>query len=165
MNIYLLRHGDSVDVGAPGITADIERTLTDGGKEQMARIATGMKRLGIEIELMVSSTAVRALQTAETVAEAIGSPPLKESAIFYEGDSREIHASLGDYPEVESLMIVGHAPTLSELGSILISGNADLDIKLGKAGLILVEISSLVDSGGGQLKWVLPAEVMGALGE
>lgn len=164
MDLYILRHGIAVDRGDPGAASDFDRALTKDGKKKMEKLASGMKQVGVSVERVLTSPAIRALQTAEIAARALGDPPLEKAEIFYQGDSHSIRAALRAYRRYSSLMIVGHEPTLSELAALWISGDPGLPIDLKKAGLILLEVSSWREEDRATLKWLLPPRILEALG-
>ena len=68
MNIYIIRHAIAVDEGMPEYEKDSERPLTDKGRKKMRQIAKGLRTLGVEIDLILSSPYVRARETAEILA-------------------------------------------------------------------------------------------------
>ncbi len=70
MNLYIVRHAIAVDEG----TADFEdsqRPLTDKGRRKMRQIAKGLRALGVEFDLILSSPYLRAQETAEILAECV----------------------------------------------------------------------------------------------
>ena len=66
--IYLLRHGKAESTSATG--RDFDRSLTGEGRDILRASARGMVALGVEIDLLVSSPLVRAVQTADELAPA-----------------------------------------------------------------------------------------------
>src|SRR5262249_20541253 len=72
MNLFILRHGIAADPGDPAYPNDSERPLTDEGERKLARISEAMARMELSFDLVLSSPYVRARQTAEIVAEALG---------------------------------------------------------------------------------------------
>lgn len=117
--LLVLRHAKSSwdDAGLK----DHDRPLSPRG----ARDAPRMGRLLAERELVpdriLSSTAVRAVSTAELVAAACGtSPPIETLDSLYlaaPGDYLDaVRASAGD---AERLMVVGHNPGLTTLVTVL----------------------------------------------
>ena len=74
MNLYILRHGIAADRGFDYPDDDL-RPLTDKGIRRMRREAKGMDAMGVAPDLIISSTLVRAIQTAEIVQQGLSSPP------------------------------------------------------------------------------------------
>jgi phosphohistidine phosphatase SixA len=54
--------------------------------------------------------------------------------------------------DVESVLLVGHEPFLSETISLLISGNTNIDIEMNKCSIAFVEILGPIRPGSGILK-------------
>ena len=132
--LFLLRHGIAVPSGTPGVEED-QRPLTDEGAGRVHEIAGGLKRLGVEPEKIVTSPLPRALRTAEIVAKVLGlkdrlehSDALRPAATA--GSIRDWLQSRGD----ESLMLVGHNPSLNSLLGLLLGfpgGVAPFELKKG----------------------------------
>src|SRR5882672_671424 len=125
MNLFLLRHGIAVERGTPGCEKDAERPLTPKGERRLSQIADAMDAMGLKFDLILSSPYVRARQTAEIVADALG---LKKKLEFSEsltpdGDARSLIGVLNKLePKPASVLLVGHEPFLSDLISTLTSG-------------------------------------------
>ncbi len=120
--LYIVRHGIAVDALAPGIP-DAERPLTPKGEKRMKQVARGLCRLEPKIEQIVTSPAVRALQTVQILADVL---LLKEhmevSNVLQVGASARTIARWLRGRSTERLMIVGHNPAFSELISVLVLG-------------------------------------------
>ena len=67
MNIYLIRHGDAEK--ASTLKKDFDRTLTPEGEKKIKIAAEGWKFLTPQFSHIISSPLVRALQTAQIVAQ------------------------------------------------------------------------------------------------
>ena len=64
--VIIVRHAKSVPYGYED---DFNRNLTERGKKDAAKISSELKQRGIKADIMVSSTAMRALETAHIFAE------------------------------------------------------------------------------------------------
>ncbi len=161
--IFILRHGIAVEPGAPGYS-DSQRPLTPRGISEMHLIAKGMKKLGLEFDLVLSSPYVRARQTAEIIAEELGiQKKLKFSETLASGaDPRSVLKELKEkYSEMGSLLLVGHEPFLSGLISLMITGNKNASLEFKKGGLCKLSDCSFDSSGLAVLKWLLtPKQLM-----
>lgn len=140
--IILVRHGLAQESHRAG---DGARGLTEEGRRKFRKQAQRLARK-LSIRMIVSSPLVRAVQTAELLAEACGL------------DSVEIHESLSPGPNATSrtlklidtlprgTAVVGHNPSLEEVaGRLLHQTPLPYDFKKGAAYAIRRE------SGGGQL--------------
>ncbi len=157
--IYFLRHGKA----APRATWEGDdglRPLTPAGEDLMRREAKGMRRLGLTPDVILTSPLVRALRTAEIVAEALGARDrLVEEARLARGfDARCLERIAAERPEAAELMVVGHEPEFSATIAELIGGGF-VDMK--KGGLARVDVGGpgLED---GVLAWLLtPSQLAG----
>lgn len=112
--LLIMRHGKS-SWDNPGL-ADHDRPLNQRGKRDAPRMGRLLRHEGLVPDLILSSTARRALTTAEAVAETSGYDEMIEvSQEFYPGDPDSYLTVLqlvGD--DVERLLIIGHNPGLEE---------------------------------------------------
>src|SRR5512138_2993166 len=69
MDLYLIRHAIAVDETTTDYESDSERPLTDKGRKKMRQIARGLRNLGVEFDLILSSPYIRARETAEILAD------------------------------------------------------------------------------------------------
>jgi phosphohistidine phosphatase len=128
--LWLLRHAQARD-GKP----DDERPLTGLGERQSRAAGVALSRLGITLDLCLTSPKLRARQTAELACEPIGAEVIIEPRLAGEPfDARDLIAGLGD------VMLVGHDPsftlTLHEL--------TGAQSRLPKGGLAGIEKGELV---------------------
>ena len=72
MILYLVRHGIAVDRTDPKSPAEAERPLTARGVQKTRSAALGLRALGAKPDVLITSPYVRAAQTAEIFAEALG---------------------------------------------------------------------------------------------
>jgi len=167
MQFYVLRHGIAVTHGAPGFDRDSDRPLTPEGVQKMRRIAKAMKTLRLSCDVILTSPFPRALQTAEIVSKELG---MKKKMFLAEhlavgGDPEQLIEEIqSNYPSVSGIMIVGHEPYLSLLMSVLLSGQANLDITMRKGGLAKLTIEELTYGRCATLEWLLTPKAMLKLG-
>lgn len=112
--IYILRHAKS-SWDFPHL-ADDERPLLDKGKKRTRLINEFLIENKIKPDLIITSHAVRAYETARIVARAIGYPKedINISKTIYFADAANLIDQFYDIPEtVQSAMLVGHNPTLT----------------------------------------------------
>jgi phosphohistidine phosphatase len=77
---------------------------------------------GVEVELMISSPATRAMVTAEAIAEALdyACGGIVSEERLYEADAEEILTVIEEQDAwIDQLMVVGHNPGLTALVNIL----------------------------------------------
>lgn len=113
--LLILRHAKSSwkKTGLP----DHDRPLNKRGQRDAPRMGLLLRDLGLVPDLILSSPARRARQTAQTVAEESGyeGEVLLEPA-FYPGDPEDFVAVLQQLPpNPQRVMVVGHNPGLEAL--------------------------------------------------
>jgi phosphohistidine phosphatase len=166
MNLYILRHGVAAD-SAPGGGGDAARPLTSEGEAKMWRITKAMAALELSFDMILSSPYLRARQTAEIVAEAFGAQKRMElcDALTPAGRVKELIGIITHRkPPPENVLLVGHEPNLSELISVLVSGDAGFSVALKKGGLCKLTVASLKPGQCAGLEWLLTPKQMGLMG-
>ena len=162
MNLYILRHGIAADRSSE-YPDDNLRPLTRKGIDRMRREAKGMSAMGIAPDLIISSTLVRAVQTAEIVQQGLSAPSsmANSEALVPWGHPSQILRELAEsHSTSSSVMVVGHEPHLSSLVSYILTGEVSWLISLKKGALCSIDLSS---SGRGQLLWALAPRQLRAL--
>ena len=131
MELYLLRHGLAVERGTHGFEDDAVRPLTPKGRRQLRKIATAMKKLERDFDLVLSSPFLRAKQTAEIVAAELKlKKRLKFSNALAPGGAAAILLRQLERhkPAPEKVLLVWHEPDLSRLISLLVTGGLQLQL-------------------------------------
>jgi phosphohistidine phosphatase len=158
MNLFILRHGLATEPGSAGFAKDADRPLTPKGERKLWKIAEAMEQLEIALDVIVSSPYVRARQTAEIVADALD---LRKKLELCEhltpgGSAKKLIAFINDHqPLPENVLLVGHEPYLSELISLLISGNTEVAVDMKKGGLCKLTLDVLENGRCAMLEWLL----------
>ena len=102
--------------------SDHERPLNKRGRRDAPEIGSRLARRGCSPELMVSSSAVRALDTATVIAAILGYDPrgiMADDRIYGAGVA-DLHHVIRDTDEsVTTLILIGHNPGLTELANHL----------------------------------------------
>jgi len=118
--LYLVRHAKS---GWESNCSDFERSLNEKGMKDAPVIAVRMRAKGAPLpDILISSPARRALNTAEAFAETFGIEREKihmEMGIYH-GGADELLELVQSVPDsAESLMLFGHNPAISEFADRL----------------------------------------------
>jgi len=146
MNLFILRHGLAVEPGTAGYAKDSERPLTSKGERKLWKIAEAIESLEISPDWILSSPYVRARQTAEIIAEALGLRKKIElsETLAPAGSVKKLIELLNHRePPPDNVLLVGHEPYLSELISLLVSGDTGLSVVMKKGGLCKLSVESL----------------------
>ena len=112
--IYILRHAKS-SWDTPNLT-DHERPLLEKGIRRTGLIGDYLVKNNIKTGLLISSDAARALETSKLIAGAIGYPveSIKTDRRIYQEGTNHVYSVLNEVPQnIDSVMIVGHNPTLT----------------------------------------------------
>ncbi len=120
LRLILLRHGKSSWDDA--LLDDFERPLAPRGLRNVPEMGRRLARRGLAPDLVVSSTAVRALATARGVAREIGyrEDRIRSAPELYLAAPDEILAVIRSAPaDARTLMVVGHNPGLTDLANRL----------------------------------------------
>lgn len=134
--LLILRHAKS-DWGNSKLS-DHDRPLNDRGKYDAPRMGAWLKLKKMVPELIISSTAERALTTAELVAlSADFEGELRTERNFYLAGPPTYVEVLNELPDsYERVMVVGHNPGMEELVSLL----TDRDRPMTTANVAVVEL-------------------------
>lgn len=133
-NLIIVRHAkterDAVD--------DWHRSLTDRGREQARSLGPIIAALQLENLVVYTSTALRAVQTWEEIAPALGPGiDVRPTDALYAFEEDEILQVLRETDEdVETLMVVGHNPGLSYLVSMISGDELPNDPAIAKDGAL-----------------------------
>jgi phosphohistidine phosphatase len=162
MNLYLIRHAIAVEADAPEYEDDSQRPLTDKGKKKMRQIAKGLRALGVEFDLILSSPYVRASETAEILADVFKIEKDVEFSgnLIPLGDPDLLIAEMNEKYNANSVALVGHEPFLSALIGLLVSENADIDLILKKGGVCRLSADDLHHTRKAALEWLLTPGIL-----
>lgn len=157
MILYFLRHG-LAEERETWNGDDASRPLTDKGKKKLVSITEKLAGLDLDLDLILTSPYLRALQTAEIVAKGLHQPDdlQKDSRLAPGFGLPELSAIVQDHPDNQCIMFVGHEPDFSQTVSDLIGGGRLLFKKAGLARVDLFELNPLQ----GELAWFFPPRLI-----
>ncbi len=155
VRVHLLRHAHAGDA-FEWIGDDDLRPLTGKGRQQAARLGAFLGSHGIRPDVIVSSPLLRAHQTAEIVAEALGMTVRTDGRLGAGFGQRELWAVL-DETGAREILLVGHDPDLSMLLTYLIDA-AGMHLK--KGTLATIDLHTKLGDGEGELCWLVPPELL-----
>ena len=101
---------------------DHSRPLNKRGKRDAPEMGDRLARRGCDPDLLISSTAVRALETARTIARKLGYPRerILEDERLYHASVEGLIGVIGNVDDsVETLMLFGHNPGFTQLANLL----------------------------------------------
>ena len=138
--LYIVRHAKS-SWDNPGL-ADHERPLLEKGKKRTKYVIDYMIENNIKVDLIISSHAIRAWQTASAIGNALNYPEdrIQISTAIYHGDVDSLMNHFFDLSDdVNSLMMVGHNPTFTTFANYFLHKKIDW---LPTSGIVCIEFDT-----------------------
>jgi phosphohistidine phosphatase len=124
--LYLLRHAKSS--WADPTLSDHERPLAPRGRRDAKRIAKHLRRLGVEPEVVLCSSAARARETLDLIRHAVAASTVMLEDDLYGASSDHLLTRVRLVPDaVASVMLIGHNPALQQLALVLASTGDELE--------------------------------------
>lgn len=159
MRVLLVRHAEAVDKSAAFGLDDLSRPLSEGGRRCARRAFRRLARCVPPPDVVLSSAAVRAGETARILAQCLHCPqPVRVVPVLNPGarpaDLRRVLGALP--PDVRRVAVVGHEPDCSAwLAEITADGR--LRARMAKGACAEVEMNRI---GKGELVFLAPPELL-----
>jgi CHAD domain-containing protein/phosphohistidine phosphatase SixA len=149
--LYLVRHATTFDNGDP------RRALSREGIKEARILARALSLLHCSPQTIASSRLVRAIHTAEFLAQAFSySAPLVRKQCLMPGvDTKETVAWLKSMSG-KSFVCVGHMPHLSQLAQLLLKPTKNPSTDFKKASACCIFFEKGIAEGCGTLEWYFP---------
>lgn len=153
-SLTLIRHAKTERDSTSG--RDFDRRLIKRGQEDSKRMGEEFRKLGLEFDLVLSSPAARAAETAE-----LAGLTSRFDERIYDAASSELLAIVQSVDnEIERLAMVGHNPGFERLASRLIGQIVEMPT----GSLVEVEIpvdrwAELDDGNGRLVRFIKPKEL------
>ena len=138
--LYIIRHAKA-SWDFPELP-DVERPITEEGIFKTNKIAIELNKQGVSVDLIISSHAKRAMETARIIAKGIYYPieKIETSKGIYEVDMYDIHSLISEVnDDVHSLMIFGHNPAFTQLANYFLTEEIEI---LPTSGVISISIET-----------------------
>ena len=138
-SLVLIRHAKS-SWGNPEVV-DHERPLNDRGLRNAPEMGKRLKKIGVEYDALISSTALRAQQTAEIIANSIGWPirEISFGSNLYHASATELQNFISHLQDNSSRVVLfGHNPGMTNLVTNLWGLSID---NIPTCGLVRLEFS------------------------
>jgi phosphohistidine phosphatase len=119
--LHIIRHAKSA-WDQPGLP-DHDRPLLRKGEKRTKKTADYLLKNKITIDLIISSSAVRAYETAKIIANTINYPieNIKVEPRIYYADFENLFDLLYELPdEINSVMMFGHNPAITQFANYFI---------------------------------------------
>jgi phosphohistidine phosphatase len=150
-----MQHGEALPEDV-----DPERGLSKEGERQVRSSGRALKLLEAEIEIIVTSTKKRAIQTAQIVAKEIGYPEsgIVVSDLFDPLSPPEKAVNfLKGYDQKGKILVVGHLPSIGEIASFLLCEGSKISIDFKMGGVCMIECKEF-PTRSGVLSWYMRPE-------
>jgi phosphohistidine phosphatase len=157
--LVLVRHAHAGSRDPIHYSDDTLRPLTDKGRSTQLRISQYLHECDIVPTTIFSSPWLRAIQTAEILAQAFPDatePPIVECPLLAATPNlRAIARAVGKQSDQATLAFVGHEPWLGQFAAALLTGSASaMELDVPKSGVIGIE-ASRIGRGKGTLRFFI----------
>jgi len=164
MDLLVVRHAIAEDRDETG-KDDTERPLTAAGRRKFERGARGLRKLVGGIDVLATSSLVRAIQTGEIVeAECRIETTARLRELSPEADPPSLVTWLRRRRRHRLLAVVGHEPHLSRLVEHLLVARPVGFVDVKKGGACLLSLGDAPAAGRATLRWLLTAGQLRRLG-
>lgn len=117
MRLFLVRHAEA----APGEPDDL-RTLTTQGKQQARELGRRFARKGVKPDAVISSPLLRARETAEGIASALGVDAEQDERLAPGATPEDVRAVVAG--RGNTVVVVGHQPDCGQIVAAISGGAA-----------------------------------------
>lgn len=157
MDLYVLRHA-SAGESLTDPRRDAKRPLDEEGILQTRYIGQLLAQLEVQLDLIVSSPLVRAMQTASIAANELAYEGKIEvsPALSPEADFEAFRELMKRHSRADALLVVGHNPSLSDfLGRLAGNPASPARLELKKGAVAKVDVRGKA----GRLQWMITPKV------
>lgn len=157
MNLYLIRHSVAENISIN--KKDFDRELTEEGKQIINKASQAWKTFIDNIDIVLSSPLIRAVQTAEIISKNIQSVPevMKENKLGIGCRTTDLIDLLNGM-DFRNVAVVGHQPDLSH-HIINFCGTGNFNLVFPPAALAKIEFENSIKSAKGKLIYLMPSIV------
>jgi phosphohistidine phosphatase len=166
-HLLVLRHAKS-SWESHGLS-DHDRPLAPRGHDAVKRLSRHLAVAGVPVDLVLCSSAVRAVQTLDGIRDALPGAVVEIEPDLYGIGAAGLIARLRDVPDgVATVMVIGHNPGLEDLvGALTVTGDpnviAQVEFKYPTGGLAQLRLttpwSGLTPSSCGLESFVAPRDL------
>lgn len=130
--------------------------MSGKGRHQAERLGAFLVSVGFRPDAIVTSPKLRASQTADIVAAALGRPVQKDDRLAVGFGQPELAALLEEL-DASRPVLVGHDPDFSDLMSMLL-GTSGVPMK--KGAMARIDVRPPYGPGSGALRWLIPPDLL-----
>jgi phosphohistidine phosphatase len=160
--LTLLRHAKSVQDLVYAV--DRDRPLAERGRGDAETLGRFFAQAGVIPDMIASSPAVRARQTAEVLARTAGyrGEIRWEEAVYAAGADALLSVVRGLPDQAEHVLLIGHNPGFEELAALLIGTECGVTLPTAAAAHFEIDADrwSEVCTGAGRLQWLITPKLL-----
>jgi len=152
VKLYIVRHAEATLRSAT--TPDASRYLTPKGRLSFRKIARRVREAGIDPAVIFTSPLLRAVQTAEILAERLKheGPVVVTNELLPGFDDRALRSLLAGAGNPAEAAVVGHEPDLGDLAAMLLSLRGGFPLR--KGAVVALEVGGSAQRGAGKFLWM-----------
>ena len=139
MLLLLMRHGIAVDPKHARGLPDAQRPLTPEGLRRTRQVARALRKLGVAPDLILTSPLMRATQTAEVAAKALGVKRKRTTPALAPGGPPAKLLLEAARSKAKCVLCTGHAPQLDLVIAAAVSAPGPI-CELKKAGVACLDL-------------------------
>lgn len=153
MQLLMIRHSYAAEPGSV-MGGDFERPLTERGQQVFSHMAMWLAARGIVPDRILHSPLVRARQTADILAQALGQELSPESARRWISSGLPLEELFSELhsQSAQCVAVIGHEPHMSSCTSALIAGGK---LHFLPATIACIQFDGPIREGQGCLEWML----------
>jgi phosphohistidine phosphatase len=151
VKLYLVRHAEAIE--RSGTTPDASRYLTTKGRLAFRKIVRRVRKVGITPDVIFTSPLLRAVQTAEILAERLNheGPVVVAKELSPGFDLRALRSLLAEAGNPREAAFVGHEPDLGDIAATLIALPGVFPLR--KGAVLALELEIGVPKGAAKFLW------------
>jgi phosphohistidine phosphatase len=153
-SLTLFRHAKTERDSSTG--SDFDRRLIERGQQDARRMGEEMRALGLEFDLILSSPAARAAETAELA----GLMPRFDERIYDAATSELLSIVQSADNDIQRLAMVGHNPGFERLAGKLVGQDVEMPTgSLIEIGLPVEQWAEVGEAAGSLVRFIKPKEL------
>lgn len=154
MNLYLIRHSIAENISFD--KKDFDRELTEEGKFVIKKSSEAWKNYVGNVEVILTSPLIRAIQTAEIISSTLQEIPnlIKDNNLGTGSRTADLIDILNSL-EYKNVVVVGHQPDLSQHINNF-CGTGSFNLAFPPASLAKIEFENSIKYGRGKLIYFVP---------
>jgi phosphohistidine phosphatase len=166
MKLLVVRHATAADKEEFARTgkSDDQRPLTPAGKREMREVARGLREVVPAIDVLATSPLVRAVQTAEILADSYKKKLVSVDSLRPEARYEDFAIWMRGQGGKNTIAIVGHEPHLSGLASWFLASSKRSLLELKKGAACLLEFEDSPGAAAATLLWSMAPKHLRAVG-